>query len=747
MFFRVAAVGGPVAAGRRLRLKMAGGANIIISMELFELVLLLLACVAASSVLDQVISKMSLPLLQIAVGFVAALAMPHLAEVHLDSELFLVLFIAPLLFREAKETDRLTLWGNKWSVISMAIALVIVSVIAAGFVLNAIIPAIALAAAFGCAAALGPTDAAAVAAMGSSIELSERQNILLSGEALINDASGVVAFQFAVAAALTGSFSASEAAGSFAVLFFGGIGAGIVMGAAAKTGMDLLRARGLVSTTLYVIYEVLSPFIFFLAAEEIHVSGILAVVAAGIVMQDHSEKLVSAEKARNEMVANSFWEVIIFLINGILFVMLGMQLPKVMDIDAMGGESAGTVICAMLAVTATIVVIRFLWLAAMELYRKDPETGVRGSAYPKKTIKAALVTTIAGPKCAVTLSIIMTLPLVMRDGSPFPQRDLIIFVTSGVILCTLLLADFALPRLAPIEVNECEQDRLDKAKIMVLEGVVKEMRRVLDEYAEAEFAPAMRLTLVRYRVRLMRQRFATDAHADIMVKLVEDVLDVQQERADEIQKDAEDLGIMTRMPYYLMLPGIRASVGYFAGGENVGARFETKKARFLFRLLRIKRNNIDDEQSARIYHDTCIFAIELERAAIDYLKTVRHQCDDTDACSIEDKLRADVADVLIEEHETALQSLWGRINFGQETKMDEDSELVHGIHTEMPEGMKNTATEQFRMARHYADEADANGLEMELDQIRRLRAEGKISEHDARTLREEVYLLQTTLME
>ena len=116
---------------------MAGGANIILSMELFELVLLLLACVAASSVLDQVISKMSLPLLQIAVGFIAALAMPHLAEVHLDSELFLVLFIAPLLFREAMETDKMTLWRNKWSVISMAIALVIVSVIAAGFVLKA----------------------------------------------------------------------------------------------------------------------------------------------------------------------------------------------------------------------------------------------------------------------------------------------------------------------------------------------------------------------------------------------------------------------------------------------------------------------------------------------------------------------------------------------------------------------------------------------------------------------------------
>ena len=143
-------------------------------MELFGFVLILLACVTGCSILDQVISRVSLPLIQIGVGLVLALLIPRLSEAHVDSELFLMLFIAPLLFREARETSWTNLWSNRWSVLSMAIALVIVSVIAGGFVLHGMLPAIPLAAAFACAAALGPTDAAAVAALGPTISLSER---------------------------------------------------------------------------------------------------------------------------------------------------------------------------------------------------------------------------------------------------------------------------------------------------------------------------------------------------------------------------------------------------------------------------------------------------------------------------------------------------------------------------------------------------------------------------------------------
>ena len=708
-------------------------------MELFELVLLLLGCVAVSSVLDQVISRMSLPLLQIAVGFIAAIIMPHLAEVHIDAELFLLLFIAPLLFREAQESDRLQLWRNKWSILSMAIALVIASVLVAGFILNWIIPSIPLAAAFACAAALGPTDAAAVAALGQTISLSKRQSVLLSGEALINDASGVVSFQFAIAAAVTGAFSVAGAAGSFSVLFFGGIAAGIVMGFILRVIMGRLRRRGYVNTIIHVMYEVLTPFLLFIAAEELHVSGILAVVAAGIVMQEKVLRLNSPERARQEMVSNSFWEVIIFLINGVIFVMLGMQLPKVMNPDAMGGTPPGTVIGAMLAVTAAVILMRFLWLSVQELIHRDPGTGLRGMVHPGQTVRDALVTTIAGPKGAVTLSIIMTIPLFAGAGNAFPQRETIIFITSGVILCTLLLADFLLPRLAPKAEDADEKLRLEKARTLVLEAAVDEMRTVLDDYPDADFTPAMRLALMRYRVRLMRHRLAMENCGQVMENMIREVLQVQQKRADEIQdQDNSQITVGQALPYYAALPGIRSSVGYFGGAEHVGSRFRSRKGRMLLRLARFKRQNYDDDQKARIYYDTVLFAIDLEHAAMDYLQSVREEDDPT---------RTRIASVLLEEHETALESLWGRLNYGQDKRREDTKDLEHGIHEGLPQGIRNTTGEQFRKAWRFADEADANALQIELDQIRRLRAEGKISEHDSRILREEVYLMQTSLME
>ncbi|MBE6045853.1 MAG: sodium:proton exchanger, partial [Clostridiales bacterium] len=409
-------------------------------MELFELILILLACVMASAVADQFIPHLSLPLLQIAVGLVIALILPVLTHVHIEAELFLMLFIAPLLYRDSREVSRVMLWSNRWSILSMAIALVIVSVLAAGFVLHQIIPAIPLAAAFACAAALGPTDAAAVAAMGSTVNLSERQSILLSGEALINDASGVVAFQFAIAAAVTGAFHAGQALGTFAILFFGGILVGILCGLFLNAGTRMLRRRGFMSVTTHVIFDVFTPFVIFLFAEELHVSGILAVVATGLVMQEPNVNIKSPELARQEMVTNSFWEVIIFLINGILFVMLGMQLPMVLDADNMEGLSPAHVIVAVLAVTFVIIAVRFLWVSGLELIHRNPENGERGAAHFAATELQSLVTTIAGPKGAVTLSIIMTIPLTMTDGTAFASRNLIIFITSGAILCTLLLA-------------------------------------------------------------------------------------------------------------------------------------------------------------------------------------------------------------------------------------------------------------------------------------------------------------------
>ena len=196
-------------------------------MATLELALLLLATVLASAILDQIIPRLSLPLIQIALGIAIGLFAQEQITVTLNPELFLVLFIAPLLFNEAREANNLSLWENRSTMLSYAIGLVVAIVLVVGFVTNLMIPSIPLAAAFALGAALGPTDPIAVASISQQADIPERQSTILKGESLLNDASGIVSFQFAVAAVVTGTFSAAEAIREFLIEFFGALIVGI----------------------------------------------------------------------------------------------------------------------------------------------------------------------------------------------------------------------------------------------------------------------------------------------------------------------------------------------------------------------------------------------------------------------------------------------------------------------------------------------------------------------------------------
>ena len=710
-------------------------------MESFELILIMLACVIASAVIDPLLKRLALPLVQILVGFVAALVLPEVAHVSIDPELFLVLFIAPLLFNEAREASNRTLWSNKASILSLAIGLVLVTVLVVGFALNLMVPSIPLAAAFACAAALGPTDAAAVGALGSTIKLSTRQKTLLSGESLINDASGVVSFEFAVAAATTGVFSATDAGQSFAVLFLGGIVFGLVIGFVAFAMMNAVRRRGFDNTTVHVLYEVFTPFAVFLAAEAIGVSGILAVVAAGLVMGREVPRLTSSALAKQQMISEGFWEIIVFLINGIIFVLLGMQLPQAMSPTFAGGFDLGRLVGVVLAMTLLVEGVRFVWLSVMELCHRDPETGERGMSRPGATLRDAFVTTIAGPKGAVTLSIIFTLPYLMPDGSAFPERDLIIFLTAGVILCTLVVANVLLPIAAPKLETGLDELEMRKASIAVLSAVVRELRVMVRENEGTEYEPAMRLTIARYRTRLARERMQMEGCGEAMRELIGEGLELQQARADEIQLDPRNAGAFTAdeaAPYYAMLRGIRSSIGYFDKAENVGSRFYDLRGAFALLRQRIRPTGIADERSERVYYDACRFAIDLEHVAIDYLDSVAEG---------EDGPRAEVASTLAAEHRSSLDSLWARINYGQGADLRHDGPIVHEAGTTMPEGMRQTFGDQFAQARQHADDVDAAALEIELDEIRRLQRDGTISSQAAARLRGDVYVFQMQLGE
>ena len=765
-------------------------------METFEFVLIVLTCVAASSVIDKFVN-VSIPVIQVVIGLLVALVLPSVQEVHLESELFMLLFIAPLLFNETRETNIRALLLNLNSILSLAIALVVVSVLSVGYALHLMVPSIPLAAAFALASALGPTDAATVTALKSNIHLTHRQQTLLSGESLINDASGVVAFQFSVAAAVTGAFSLVDAAGSFTVLFVGGVAMGIVTGFAFSAINAMLGRLGYEDTVANVLYEVLTPFLVYLLAETFHVSGVLAVVAAGLVIALPRRQSNNALFARQKLVSDSTWKVISFLINGTIFVFLGMQLPLAVLPGTNGGLNILQILGIVVVITLFMHGVRFAWLYALETYKLhkgghlctgkdavDGENDLAGSSpdgekpdqplaelgseqtleqiadQPKPTcaikpisitsaelIKNVLVTTIAGAKGAVTLSIILTLPLTTQSGAAFPQRDLLITIAAGVILATLLLADNLLPVLSKSpEADSDLPERLHKGEIAVLEATLAELRRLLQsENSKAKYLPALRLTITRYTNRLFASRITVPGSGELVKKLVLHETEVQQKCLEELRE--RHIKTHNPIPWDQIvddITSIRRSVGYYGPIANIAAttNHRSRIAVALHELKLAAQRIIDGEirhleDADQSYYQACLYALEMEYAELDDLERIANG---------DDEELAVIASNLMIDHESAIESIWGRININDEHDSS-TTQVSYLLHNLISHKMSPHFRQQIADARKYADDVAENALRIELDQISRLQFEGVIDREVASHLRENVYYLQMALGE
>lgn len=766
-------------------------------LETFEFVLIVLTCVAASSVIDKFVN-VSIPVIQVVIGLLVALVLPSVQEVHLESELFMLLFIAPLLFNETRETNIRALLLNLNSILSLAIALVVVSVLSVGYALHLMVPSIPLAAAFALASALGPTDAATVTALKSNIHLTHRQQTLLSGESLINDASGVVAFQFSVAAAVTGAFSLVDAAGSFTVLFVGGVVMGIVTGFAFSAINAMLGRLGYEDTVANVLYEVLTPFLVYLLAETFHVSGVLAVVAAGLVIALPRRQSNNALFARQKLVSDSTWKVISFLINGTIFVFLGMQLPLAVLPGTNGGLNILQILGIVVVITLFMHGVRFAWLYALETYKLhkgghlctgkdavDGENDLAGSSpdgekpdqplaelgseqtleqiadQPKPTcaikpisitsaelIKNVLVTTIAGAKGAVTLSIILTLPLTTQSGAAFPQRDLLITIAAGVILATLLLADNLLPVLSKSpEADSDLPERLHKGEIAVLEATLGELRSMLQsENAKAKYLPALRLTITRYTNRLFASRITVPGSGELVKKLVLHETEVQQKCLEQLRE--RHIKTKNPIPWDQIvddITSIRRSVGYYGPFANIASK-TNHRSRIAVALheLKLAAQRIIDggirhlEDADQSYYQACLYALEMEYAELDDLERIANG---------NDEQMAIVASNLMIDHESVIESIWSRININKEHGSSDTQASYQLPYNLSSHKISPHFRQQLADARKYADDVAENALRIELDQISRLQFEGVIDREVAAHLRENVYYLQMTLSE
>ena len=416
-------------------------------MHSIELVLIMLLAVVASSYLVRAVPvPLPMPLVQITLGvLIAALSN---SVVKLDSEIFLFIFLPPLLFLDGWRIPKAGLFHDKGIVIGLALGLVFFTVIGAGWIIHWLLPSMPLAVAFALAAVISPTDPVAVSSIVSRCPLPKRLMHILEGESLLNDATGLVCFRFAVVAAMTGAFSLQEASLSFLWL----IAAGLALGVAVTLGINyaqhwLSRHWGEESAAA-ILVNLLTPFGAYLAAELVHASGILAAVAAGITMS--YIELSGRALATTRIQRNAVWDMVRFTLNGLMFVLLGEQLPAIVRQGLLVTEGAEQHFnwwlpaCALL-IAVILAVLRYVWMW-MSLRVLLLRASLAGHEVGKIDSRIVPVMSLAGVRGAVTLAGVLSLPL-LHGSLPFPGRDQAIFLAAAVILISLLGASMLLPRL------------------------------------------------------------------------------------------------------------------------------------------------------------------------------------------------------------------------------------------------------------------------------------------------------------
>jgi monovalent cation/hydrogen antiporter len=455
-------------------------------METVSLVLLLLLAVVASSALARM-SPVSIPapLVQIALGAVIGLSTN--IRVELDPDIFFLLFLPPLLFLDGWRIPKDELMRDKALVLELALGLVVVTVLGMGTLLHILIPMMPLAVAFALAAVLSPTDPIAVSAIASRAPIPRRMMHILEGESLFNDASGLVCLRFAIAAALTGEFSAGKAALSF----LWAAGAGLLIG--AGLAYCVTRAKGWISARYgedwgsQILISLLIPFGAYLLAEHLHASGILAAVAAGVSMTFAEFSIQSLPVTR--MRRGSVWDTIQFAGNGIIFVLLGEQFPHIVHsaaqtVETAGHQSSWWLVYYVVVVTLGLAALRFAWVwgsMRLTMLKKREQRPFRSSE-----LRLVSAMSFAGVRGAITLAGILTLPLTMTDGSAFPARDLAIFIAAGVILLSLVIATVALPMLLnglemPSEDAGIEEE--DRVRLTLAKAAVAAIDQARDRMA------------------------------------------------------------------------------------------------------------------------------------------------------------------------------------------------------------------------------------------------------------------------
>ncbi|TDE17628.1 Na+/H+ antiporter [Dyadobacter psychrotolerans] len=417
-------------------------------MENYSIVLLIMGLmIGLSAVANRI--KIPYPILLVSAG-IAIGFIPGMPEIAINPEVVFLLFLPPLLYDAAFNISIKQLRSNLATVATLAIPLVFLTTSAVAVVIHFLIPEMTWPLSFVLGAILSPPDAVAATGVTKGLGLSHRTLTILEGESLVNDASGLIAYRFAVAAIAGVGVGIWNMYLQFILVVAGGVFVGIVVGVILATFLRQIYGNSLIAISAMA----LAPFISYLLAEEFHVSGVLAVVVLGITLARYTNKLFPSQtKIQNK----SFWDVIIFLLNGLVFILIGLEFPQV--VNSISHQEILPLIGYSFLISFIMLVIRMVWmfghsnnLRKATIQKKENPGKFRFSFYADENIdwKNSLIIGWSGMRGIVSLASALALPLTLSSGEAFPQRDVLIFMSVIVVLITLLVQGLSLPLLVRV---------------------------------------------------------------------------------------------------------------------------------------------------------------------------------------------------------------------------------------------------------------------------------------------------------
>lgn len=492
-------------------------------MELVEAAILLVCLVVAGNVIGHFLPMIPDALIQITLGLILALTV-HVT-VPVATDWFMLLFIAPILYNDGRHFPRRALWALRGQIFSNAVFLVFATMFLGGWLIHWLVPAIPLAAGIALGALLAPTDPIAVEGIAKRVRLPGRVLHLVAGESLINDASGLIGFKYAIAAAVSGTFVFANAARDFLYIAIVGAIAGAALMAFINWVRKVLLAQGIGDPVVHTVLQMVTPFIIYFIAEEVfHASGVIAVVIAGLMTDGPSNSYMNA-LPELKLISSHAWDILVYVLNGLIFILLGIELPVAMR-STLGDHAVSTfsAIAYVLVIYFAVIALRFAWIFI------NDGVSQRRKGIHKPHLVSALLSAFAGARGAITVVGVLAVPTVLESGRLFPQRSLMLFIAAGVTVTSLVVASIALPLLASLlpskkAKTQTTGDRLNynQAKDYVLRNAIVQIKH---DQTERLSKPALDL-IGEFQRQQRRIHLNADESGEAIPPILRDELEIK----------------------------------------------------------------------------------------------------------------------------------------------------------------------------------------------------------------------------